>query len=132
MSTDLPLAGDLFARTERQLLEAAAATDDAKDRAALITFVALLRRADDARRRVDSEGLIVEDAKGYANPHPALAIETAASRELRGWIDRRPDLFGSGAAQPPTGGAKHADAKPAGGGLADELAAARAARTSPA
>lgn len=122
---------DLFAGAERELIERAQDAP-ANDRAAILTFVAQMRRSENARLRIESEGLIIEDSKGYPIPHPAIDIERAASRELRGWIDRRPDLFGSPTSTASTtgrGGAKHDDAKPA-GGLSDELAAIRAARTS--
>lgn len=65
------------------------------DVAAVEAFSAQVRRAEEARRRIDKEGIIVEDSKGFAVVHPALEVERAASREMRGWVDRRPDLFGA-------------------------------------
>ena len=65
------------------------------DLAAVEAFSAQVRRSEEARRRIDEDGLIVEDSKGFATAHPALEIERAASREMRGWVDRRPDLFGA-------------------------------------
>ncbi|AXC38083.1 terminase small subunit [Gordonia phage Nadeem] len=103
----------------------------AVDRAAIEAFAAQAARAREARRRIDSEGLIVEDGKGFPVPHPALELERAASRELRGWETARPDLFAGGAKPAGTsstskGGA--ADDRDADTTIADELAAARAAR----
>ena len=45
-------------------------------------------RLRDAQRRLDAEGEVVEDPKGFPIPHPALAIERAAQDELRKWGDR--------------------------------------------
>lgn len=38
--------------------------------------------------RLDSEGLVVADAKGNPIPHPALALERQAHAEVRAWGDR--------------------------------------------
>lgn len=67
----------------------------AGDVPAVEAFCAQVVRMRDAQARVDAEGLVVADAKGLPVPHPALALELAASTELRMWTARRPDLFAS-------------------------------------
>lgn len=42
----------------------------------------------DARRRVQREGLIVEDERMRPIPHPAIAIEREAQRQIREWGDK--------------------------------------------
>lgn len=44
--------------------------------------VAVMR---EARKRIESEGEIVADPKGFAVPHPAIAIERVAQDEIRKW-----------------------------------------------
>lgn len=41
-----------------------------------------------ARQRVDEEGMLIEDAKGNAMPHPGIAIAKAAQVEIRNWITK--------------------------------------------
>ena len=110
----------------------------ARDRAAIEMFAAQLRRAEKARARIDADGMVVETANGDLMAHPAVEIERSASREIRGWVERRPDLFGSMFAPRddlmPTGttepeGAADSDTEPT-LTLEDELAKARHARTS--
>lgn len=55
------------------------------DLEAYCTQVARMR---DAQARIDTEGLIVADAKGNPVPHPAIALERAAQAEVRAWGDR--------------------------------------------
>ena len=43
-------------------------------------------RMRDARDRVTNDGLVVQDAKGNAVPHPALEIEKRAQNEIRVWL----------------------------------------------
>ena len=45
-------------------------------------------RLRDAQRRLQAEGSVVEDPKGFPIPHPALKIERDAQDELRKWGDR--------------------------------------------
>lgn len=61
----------------------------------VVSIVASLTiRARDARERIDRDGSIIDDGKGFPVEHPALLIEKRASMELRGWVKDRPDLFG--------------------------------------
>ena len=110
----------------------------ARDRAAIVAFAGQVRRAEAARVRIDADGVVVEKANGDLMAHPAVEIERSASREIRGWVERRPDLFGNVLSPrddlmplPPDGGDDadddSGDAPPS---LEDELARARAARTS--
>ena len=64
------------------------------DEEVINTVAALIRRLRDARRRIDEEGTIIDDGKGFPVEHPALLVERRASAELRGWVKDRPDLFG--------------------------------------
>lgn len=64
------------------------------DEEAVATVAGLLRRVRDARARVDAEGTIIDDGKGFPVEHPALVVEKRASAEIRGWVKDRPDLFG--------------------------------------
>lgn len=78
-----------------------------------------LARMRAAQRQVDSDGALLADKTDRLTiPHPALAIEQAASAEMRMWTLRRPDLFGVAVAA----------VSGTGGGVLDELARARAAR----
>jgi len=56
----------------------------------LEAFASQLARLRDARRRIEAEGMIVADPKGYPVPHPAIAIERAAQQEVRQWSARYP------------------------------------------
>lgn len=85
------------------------------DEEVVATVAGLLRRVRDARARVDNEGSIIDDGKGFPVEHPALKVERQASAELRGWVDKRPDLFGKMAA--PSQGQKSAPVGRAPGGL---------------
>jgi len=50
-------------------------------------------RLRDAQQRIAEEGMVVLDARGNPEPHPAIAIERAAQVEIRLWGDRfRPRL----------------------------------------
>ncbi len=75
------------------------------DAAAAEAFCVQVARLRDAQQRVDAEGAIVADEKGRPVPHPALAMELAASAEMRLWVARRPDLFG-GVKKPEASGGK--------------------------
>jgi len=39
-----------------------------------------LDRADEAKQRIEREGSVVRDMKGSVMPHPAIAIELAATK----------------------------------------------------
>ena len=52
-----------------------------------------LARVRDARRRIEAEGMIVADPKGYPIPHPAIAIERAAQAEVRQWVRLFPPVL---------------------------------------
>lgn len=41
-----------------------------------------LDRANDAKTRIDKEGGVVRDLKGNVIPHPAIAIERAATKTI--------------------------------------------------
>lgn len=64
------------------------------DKSAVEAVAGLNLRLVDARGSIASEGLIIDDGKGFPIEHPALLIEKRASAELRGWVKDRPDLFG--------------------------------------
>lgn len=55
---------------------------------ALEAYATTIARLRDARRRIDSEGLVVADEKGRPIPHPALAIEKMLNAEVRAWLAR--------------------------------------------
>lgn len=58
------------------------AADNAPVLEAYCNQVARMR---DAQARIDAEGLVVADEKGRPIPHPALAIERDAQKEVRAW-----------------------------------------------
>lgn len=41
----------------------------------------------DAQRRIDDEGLVVADPKGFPIPNPSIAIAKSAQEEIRKWGD---------------------------------------------
>lgn len=55
------------------------------DLAAYCGQVALWR---DLRARVAREGSIIADERGRPEPHPAIALERAAQKEIRDWGDK--------------------------------------------
>lgn len=55
---------------------------------ALETYCTLVATLREARDRIEREGLVVESPRGEPVPHPALAVERATAKELRGWGDR--------------------------------------------
>jgi len=55
---------------------------------ALEAYAVAIARQRDAQQRIDSEGIIIAGDKGNPIPHPALAIEKAASAEIRAWVTR--------------------------------------------
>lgn len=65
------------------------------DLSVMQTVAGLNLRLIDARARIEAEGTIIEDSHGFPVEHPALAIEKRVSAEIRGWVDKRPDLFGA-------------------------------------
>lgn len=42
----------------------------------------------DAQKRISEEGLVIADARGNPAPHPAIAIQKAASAEIRQWLQK--------------------------------------------
>jgi hypothetical protein len=47
----------------------------------IITLIAdQIKRADDAKKRIELEGLVVRDMKGSVIPHPAIKIELDAMK----------------------------------------------------
>lgn len=67
----------------------------------LETLAVQVARARDARARIDTEGLIVADAKGTPVPHPALVIERQAQHEIRAAAAMLPTHTGGTAWAPP-------------------------------
>lgn len=61
--------------------------------AELEAYASQVARLRDARRRIEAEGMIVADPKGYPIPHPAIAIERGAQAEVRQWAVRFPPKF---------------------------------------
>ncbi|QRI45464.1 hypothetical protein SEA_LEONA_56 [Arthrobacter phage Leona] len=55
------------------------------DLAAYCGQVALQR---DLRERIATEGAIIADERGRPEPHPAIAMERAAQKEIRDWGDK--------------------------------------------
>ena len=58
------------------------------DPAVIEAYCTQVARMRDAQSRIDTEGLIVGDAKGQPVPHPALAIEKAAAEQVRKLSDQ--------------------------------------------
>lgn len=58
--------------------------------AGMEALVIQVYRMRDAQQRVSRDGLVVADEKGRAVEHPALAIERAATREVRDWMKQFP------------------------------------------
>lgn len=111
-----PWLGDLAAQAWREVgTGRRIAPSDVPVVEAFCVAVSWLR---DARARVDADGIITTDDKGRAQRHPALEIELAASAEMRGWVQRRPDLFGE------------LDTAGSGGSFLDDLAKRRSDRES--
>ena len=54
----------------------------------LEAYCVQVARMRDAQARVDTEGMVVADAKGNPIPHPALELERRAQVEVRAWGDR--------------------------------------------
>ncbi|AYN57631.1 hypothetical protein PBI_COTE_59 [Arthrobacter phage Cote] len=42
----------------------------------------------DLRERIAAEGAIIADERGRPEPHPAIALERAAQKEIRDWGDK--------------------------------------------
>ena len=75
------------------VLELREAIGPAASDADLEAYASQLARLRDARRRIEAEGMIVADPKGYPVPHPAIAIERAAQAEVRTWSAKFPPRF---------------------------------------
>ena len=52
------------------------------------TYCVIVWRARDAARRIDSEGMVVNDERGNPIEHPALAIERKAQASIKSYGDR--------------------------------------------
>lgn len=49
----------------------------------------LVAQLEEARTLIERDGVIVN-----GEAHPGFDVQRKASQEIRGWIERRPDLFG--------------------------------------
>lgn len=49
---------------------------------AMAAYATLVARLEDARERIDRDGLVVADDKGRPIPHPALGIERSCMADL--------------------------------------------------
>lgn len=49
----------------------------------------LVAQIEEARTLIERDGVIVN-----GEAHPGFDVQRKASQEIRGWIERRPDLFG--------------------------------------
>lgn len=61
------------------------ATEQTRDRTpqAVIEVIATqMERAEEARARINEEGIVVRDMKGSVIPHPAIKIETEAGKMI--------------------------------------------------
>lgn len=58
--------------------------------AGMESLVIQISRLRDAQARISREGSVVADSKGNPGPHPALAIEQQAGREIREWMKNFP------------------------------------------
>lgn len=90
MSSELEPPEGLPAEVVAVWHEVVAANDLAGqvDRAALEVFCTLMARLRTARDRVEEEGLVVNDDRGKAVPHPALLVERQTAEAIRAWGDR--------------------------------------------
>lgn len=52
------------------------------------TYCVVVHRARDAARRIDTEGMVVNDERGNPIEHPALAIERKAQAAIKSYGDR--------------------------------------------
>ena len=66
--------------------EVVAAVKPAIGSAGLIALCDQIQRQREAARRIDAEGIVIADARGNPVPHPAVAVERAASSEILKWI----------------------------------------------
>ncbi|MGQ3382966.1 terminase small subunit [Glutamicibacter sp. TV12E] len=58
------------------------------DRQALEAFCYLVARMRQAQERIEEEGMVVRDARGKVQPHPALEVERKLAEQIRAWGDR--------------------------------------------
>lgn len=63
-------------------------TPDGVEAAGVESYAVAVGRMRDAQARIDAEGMIIGDDKGRPTAHPALAIERAASAEVKRWLER--------------------------------------------
>lgn len=75
------------------VLELRAVVGPGPSEAELEAYASQVARLRDSRRRIEAEGMIVADPKGYPIPHPAIAIERAAQAEVRQWSSKFPPRF---------------------------------------
>jgi phage terminase small subunit len=75
------------------VLELRAVIGTGPSEAELEAYASQVARLRDSRRRIEAEGMIVADPKGYPIPHPAIAIERAAQAEVRQWAAKFPPRF---------------------------------------
>ncbi len=85
---------DFETRHEREYEKLRAGRDlNPADEAILRTFAGLVVRVHEARKELEFDGAVMSTEKGLVT-HPAVDVEIKASAEMRGWVQRRPDLFG--------------------------------------
>lgn len=58
------------------------------DRASLEAFVTMVVRMRAAQAAIEKDGMVVQDGRGHAVPHPAILIERQAVDQIRSWGDR--------------------------------------------
>ena len=64
----------------------------AADRAAFDAFQSLVGVLGDALADIEANGAVLSSDSGVFE-NPAVSAAAKFSRELRGWVERRPDLF---------------------------------------
>lgn len=52
------------------------------------SYCVVVNRARIAAKRIDTEGVVVNDERGNAVEHPAFAIERKAQAQIKAWGDR--------------------------------------------
>lgn len=70
-------------------------TLNAVDKQAVETFQALVQQLNDAQEVVNRFGSVTISESGVPMENAASRVVRAASKELRGWLTTREDLFGS-------------------------------------
>lgn len=54
----------------------------------LEAYCGQVARLRDAQRRLNDEGLVIADPKGFPIPHPAIQIELRAQEQIKKWGSR--------------------------------------------